>query len=98
MARFNAYVHKGIQGSSPFTIDFYWKIGDSKVTMGNDSFFSGITHATYGEVMMVPTAITDDGTTALFENNVFYFGFTYKVSAGSFGSEVTNFEITRLAE
>lgn len=98
MARFSAYVHKGIQGSSAFTIDFYWKIGDSKVTMGNDSFFSGITHAQYGEVMMVPTAITDDGTTALFKDNVFYFGFSYNVSAGSFGSEVTNFEITRLAE
>lgn len=98
MARFSAYVHRGIQGSSPFTIDFYWKIGDSKVTMGNDSFFSGITHAQYGEVMMVPTAITDDGATALFKDNVFYFGFSYNVSAGSFGSEVTNFEITRLAE
>lgn len=97
MARFSAYVHKGVSGSSPFTLEFYWNIGDSKVTMGNDSFYSGITHATYGEIMMVPTAITDDGATALFENNVFYFGISYNVSAGSFGAEVTNFEITRLA-
>lgn len=74
----------------------YWEKGEADVTPA-ESMFYAFTHPSYGDVFAVPVAITAGGATALFQDGVFYFGFSWDVpGVGSFGSAMDTFQPTEM--
>lgn len=72
----------------------YWKIGEAAVTPA-ESMFWAFDHPSHGSVFAIPTAITADGATALFQNGTFNFGFSWDVpGVGTFGKALDTFTIT----
>lgn len=95
MARISGW----LEGLRPQDLTFYWIIGDSKVTPAEKMFGTSYSHTqdgqNLGEVYAVPVAIDEAGNTAVFEDNIFYFGTEYAIpGVGSFGSNIDRFEIT----
>ena len=89
-----------LEGLSCQDLTFYWIPGEYVVTPTEKMFATGYSHfqdgRNYGMCYAQPTAIDEEGHTAVFKEDVFYFGHTYILpeSGAYFGADVDNFEIT----
>ena len=95
MARISGWLEQ----LTPQDLTFYWVIGEPSVTMGEKQFATSYTHVqdgqTLGEVYAMPVAIDEEGNTAVFEDNIFYFGMQYAIpGVGAFGANIDRYEIT----
>lgn len=81
--------------SEGYPLEFTWNRETGECTMASKQT-SGYVHPSYGMITAYAIAITADGQTVVFEDNTFYFGFNWRVSAGSFGSTMETFTITEL--
>lgn len=80
------------------TLTFYWTKGEYVVKPTASQFDTGYDHPQYGRVYAKCIAIDNAGNVAAFQDDVFYFGFNYVVSAGSFGSNADYFEVDSWTE
>ena len=80
------------------SLTFYWKKGEYVVTPTLSQYDTGYDHPQYGRVYAKSVAIDNDGNVAAYQDNTFYFGFNYVVSAGSFGSNLDKFVVDSWAE
>ena len=84
MARISGWLEQ----LTPQDLTFYWVIGEPSVTMGEKQFATS-------EVYAMPAAIDEEGNTAVFEDNIFYFGMQYAIpGVGAFGANIDRYEIT----
>ena len=90
-----------LNGLSCQDLTFYWKPGEYVVTPTEKMFATGYSHfqdgRNFGPCYAQPTAIDEEGHTAVFQDNVFFFGHAYILpeSGASFGeADIDRFEIT----
>lgn len=76
-----------------YHVTFEWDMESPTFTMTSGAFASGYVHPSYG---MVTAEVYNKGALNEYdaEKKTFYFAYTWKVSAGSFGSGYDSFTIT----
>lgn len=80
-----------------YPLEFQWNKETGECSMASAQT-TGYVHPSYGMIYAYGAALTSAGDTVVYDadENTFYFGFTWRVSAGSFGSTMETFTITEL--